>query len=384
MKSMLHGILVVLLSFGVALAQNNTATTTQNGDGNSAEVTQAGTQNQAVVNQTQSFNDGHIAVINQTTTDGSDGNLADVLQGQSSAEAYISQTGNANVSTSKQSGYNVLNVTQEGNDNVLGGYFNYADRAFQKNGGGSFASDMNVLSLTQTGSANMAGLWQEHHAEATIDQAGADNVARIYQSGAAFGDMNVATVAEYGDANTAELHQVGDGNKATAKLGHPNYVSNLNMATIEQEGYGNDASFSLLKGSNNVVSIDQTYGDNNYSEYSVKYGDNNQITAVDEGNYNRTRLNVTADWGSNSSGNAITVTKTGDYNYVAGAVAGSDNTINLLQNGNNNRVGTSWYTGDGINVQGNANLINISQMSDGNMSLNTVTGSGNTINVSQN
>jgi len=111
----------------------------------------------------------------------------------------------------------------------------------------------------------------------------------------------------------------GAGNSASITQGVSVYTSNNNEADLTQTGNDNSASFTLTWGDENNVTIDQI-GDNNYSEYSVKYGDMNTITADIEGNNNRTRLNVNTAWGNLSSGNSITVTKDGDYNWISGWV----------------------------------------------------------------
>lgn len=384
MKKLFTIAIGMLFVAAFAFGQSNQSTVTQNGSSNDASVDQTGPSNVSIIDQDQSFGGGHTAVVNQTSNPGAAGNLADLWQNQSSAEAYVTQVGASNQARSKQSGYNVLNVEQVGNGNVLGQYNDYSGRAFQKNGGGYFATDMNQLDLTQHGDANMAGTWQEHHAEAAIVQSGNENAGRVYQSGSPFGTINSASIDQNGDYNVADLHQFGDGNSATAYLGHPNYTSNLNKATVDQTGDGNNASFSMFMGDNNTASISQNGNDNN-SEYSVKYGDENTITANVQGDQNRTRLHINADWGMKSSGNTVTVTKTGFKNYVAGAINGDGNVVTITQTGDNNRVGTSWYTtGDGVSITGNANNVTIDQMSNGNQTFQTINGDGNTISVSQN
>ncbi|MGD8305252.1 MAG: hypothetical protein PVF17_01235, partial [Ignavibacteria bacterium] len=63
--------------------------------------------------------------------------------------------------------------------------------------------------------------------------------------------------------------------------------------------------------------------------------------------------------------------------------AGDNNAITLIQTGNDNYIGTDWYTTDGVVITGNSNMVKVKQLSDGNSSMNTVTGNGNTINVLQ-
>lgn len=85
-----------------------------------------------------------------------------------------------------------------------------------------------------------------------------------------------------------------------------------------------------------------------------------------------------------SSGNTINIQKLGNTNYVAGSIKGGSNMVDIVQNGNNNMIGTSWYTGDGVSITGNSNMVDVDQMSNGNSSLNSVAGNNNSISVMQN
>lgn len=172
----------------MTFAQNNSAIQTQTGNDNDAIVDQAGNDNESIIDQTSSFGTGQYAEVDQNGSE----NESDILQDRANAEAYIHQLGSQNQSASKQSGYNILDVYQEGNNNILSGYGTRA-RAYQKNGSGIFTSDMNEIDLYQLGNGNEAGVWQEHHAEATISQIGEGNNTQIFQSGPAFGDLNQST-----------------------------------------------------------------------------------------------------------------------------------------------------------------------------------------------
>jgi hypothetical protein len=371
-------ILSILLSVSIVFAQSNVSTSTQIGNGNSATVDQAGSQHESIIYQ-DTWGTGHTAVVNQNS--GAE-NFSDLLQDQRGAEAYVDQIGSSNTSGLKQSGPNTANIYQQGDGNVLGSYTDFTGKAFQKNGT-SFSDDSNVLDLDQLGNTNTAGTWQEHHAEATIMQNGNRNEAILYQSGQATGDLNLATIKQNGDDNSSDIYQFGEGNSASALSGHANYVSNLNNVVMKQVCDANTASFSLLWGDGNEADINQL-GSSNYTEYSVGYGDDNIATMKVTGDFNRTRFGITAPWGSQSSDNELSITKTGNYNYVSGSVVGDQNDITLVQEGNSNRIGTSWYTNDGVNITGDLNTVNVSQLSDGNSSINTVTGNNNTISVIQN
>jgi len=380
MKKLIMFVFVSMLAGSVAFAQNNNSDVKQKGNDHSATVAQAGAQHQSLVDQDAHFGSGHTAEVTQES-----GmlNYSNVMQRQANSEAYILQTGSENESRTRQAGYNVVDVLQEGDYNILGAYGNLGNAAYQKNGGGMWASDMNNLDLDQLGNSNEAGVTQEHHGDATVLQSGNSNEAGVRQGGAAFGALNEVAIAQHGDINMADAYQSGEGNKATIGQGVSAYTSNDNDASITQLGDGNNASFSLTWGDLNDVTVDQD-GNNNYSEFSVKYGDENTVSADVEGSSNRTRFHVNSDWGSMSSGNTINIQKLGNTNYVAGSIKGGSNMVDIVQNGNNNMIGTSWYTGDGVSITGNSNMVDVDQMSNGNSSLNSVAGNNNSISVMQN
>src|SRR5690554_6715343 len=177
MKQVSTLIVAILLTAGMACAQNggNDAAVTQTGNGNNATVDQQGSSHGVVIDQ-DTWGDGHNAEVYQNS---GSSNSADILQDQRGADAYVEQIGSNNVAGLKQSGPNDANISQVGDGNRLGSYNNIANRAFQKNGT-SFAGDMNWLDLDQVGNSNDAGVWQEHHGEVTIYQAGDNNASRAY------------------------------------------------------------------------------------------------------------------------------------------------------------------------------------------------------------
>ena len=347
----------LVFSTGIAFAQNNSTTVTQSGDDSDAVISQNGSSHEAIVNQNSGFGTGHIAEISQSN--GSD-NLSEVEQNQANAEAYVTQVGSDNESYTKQAGFNEMFVDQEGDGNVLTGY-DGGSVAYQKNGTGVFASDKNVLDLDQVGDFNTAGVWQEHHGDATIQQYGSDNDGQIYQSGSPNQALNQASITQ----------------------GVSAYTSNFNAADIRQNGEGNTASFGLQMGDHNDVDIDQI-GNQNYSELSIKYGDLNEVTMDVDGVGNRTRFSIDASWGAKSSSNVVNFSKTGDGNYLSGKIEGDGNMVDVSQTGNSNRVGTDWYTKDGVAIMGNSNTVSVTQMSNSNFSTVTVNGSNNTATVTQN
>jgi len=318
-------LITMLFTASMVFAQSNNATVDQNGNGNDAEVEQTGTLNNADINQ------------------GFEG------QGQNGADATISQSG-------------------VNNDAIIN------QRAWNNRG--------NEHSIEQIGTTNSAKV-DAYNGDnvGTILQNGDDNDALMQHGAAKEGDGNIE---QNGDENSALLRQYsGFGNSASIIQGVSNYSSNVNIANLKQIGNNNDAKFHLTWGDVNEVIIFQE-GDNNYSEYTVKYGDGNNVTVNVLGDNNRSRFNVNAAWGSTSSDNSLDIQKTGDGNYLSGKLEGDMNEVNVIQNGNNNRIGTSWYTTDGINIAGNSNLVNVSQFSDSNSAFVNVSGDTNTATISQN
>ena len=317
--------LALVFTAGLAFGQSNTSSVDQDGDDNQATVQQNGSDNMSTVKQ------------------GFDG------QGQNNAEAMIQQTGSENMATIKQRAW-------AGRDN---------DHTVEQNGS-SNSAQVDAFNGGNTGS---------------IEQIGNTNEALMQHGAAKFGE---ATIQQYGDENYARARQFqGENNSATIKQGNSAYESNGNYGDIRQEGSGNTASFSLKRGDDNDVSVSQD-GDQNYSEYSVASGDANKIDVSVGGSANRTRFSIDSDWPSFSSSNTLYVDKDGDTNYFTGSIKGSGNTVDVTQHGDDNRIGTSWYTKDGVSIAGDGNTATVSQMSDMNSASVTMSGSGNTATVTQN
>jgi hypothetical protein len=79
----------------------------------------------------------------------------------------------------------------------------------------------------------------------------------------------------------------------------------------------------------------------------------------------------------------ITVEKDGDTNYLAGSIEGDGNTVDVFQDGSNNRVGTDWYIKDGVNITGDSNMVDVMQNGSGHMSTTMINGNNNTATVMQ-
>ena len=350
MKKLFTLAFALVFSTGIAFAQNNDSDVSQSGGDNEATIQQVGSNNESDLSQSNFSNGsflGHEAGIYQ---DGAD-NVADVLSdgGTGTNVVDLDQLGTSNDATIAQKwGQNTAEVLQDGMDNEA----NVQHR-------GSYQSS------------------------ADVDQIGAYNFAEILdigQTGSNPNTLNEASIMQKGNDNIAGILQEGDGNKAASTIGP--YDSHRNSTNIHQDGNGNDASFTMQAGDDNVVKIDQV-GDQNDSEYFVKYGDANDIDVTVEGTSNRTRLSIDASWGSRSSNNTITVEKDGNTNYLSGSIEGYGNMVDVSQIGNDNRVGTSWYTKDGVAIAGDGNTVDVTQNGSGHMSTTMINGNNNTATVMQ-
>ena len=400
MKKLMSVLVMVIFMAGMVVAQNNQSEVAQTGDDNEATIEQLGQNNVSDLRQERrsgwpvvtSALDGNLYELHQ---EGS-GNVSKLGQNWGSSEAYVNQVGDNNQLTSSSTFSNSNNYYGESGFAIQGGSVLELDQIGDENVAGinQRAKD-NYADIDQVGNKNEVDVFQYSFGgvappafgnDAFVQQTGDENSTVITQSGdmGSSGRSNTASVAIDGDQNTTRVDQYGNQNSASMSVGHPNYAPSnyMNDVKMSQTGDNNTAAFGLQMGNNNMVDIDQA-GDNNWSEFSIKYGSENEANIDVDGNGNRSRISISTHWGYMSSRNTIDLVQDGDGNYASGDVEGDRNTITVTQMGLNNRVGTSWYTKDGFDVYGENNTITIDQMSDGNMSLNKVTGWNNTINVSQ-
>lgn len=304
-----------LLCGGVAFAQSNSSQTTQNGNGNSADVDQTGSSNSSIINQTQSFNGGHTADVTQEGTS----NLSDLLQDQSSAQATVIQKGGAdNEVRLKQSGNNeASDIYQEGSRNIVGSYSNIANRAFQKNGTGSFPNDKNTLDIEQIGEDNKIGLWQEHHATASlIKQEGDFNEAYIYQSGAPQNAIQSVSLTQTGDDHYADMNFYGEGNDFS--------LTQTGNANVGDNGLGNEVDLDVT-GDGNMGTLSQD-GTENYGDIDVTGSNNLTVDLMQDGTGNDAFMSITGD------DNSMSVSQTGSNHTATETIMGNNNSITVTQN----------------------------------------------------
>lgn len=471
----LFGALAIAAS--MSFAQNNEATSGQNGNNNEAEVLQTGMENTGTTSQEGDRNDAGILqgnfgsgnvqsnyAIGTINQDGDDNDAqVNQRQGFSGGTAVsihsVEQVGTFNVGKlTTFNGGNLGSVDQQGDDNYATGR--------QSNG-----PDQD-LSIYQQGNDNEADVWQSsgsgntavikqggdiggdinnNNGVARIDQEGSDNDATIQQrqgwnggtlvsdhSIDQLGDNNQAVFTTFNGGNTGTIDQVGDDNwaKGRQSVGSGNnidiaqdglanwaqveqinsasssalvtQIGEENIADVDQEGASNSvlieqgvyggaersSAVFVQNGENNyfeakmVRSFDNTVtgnqlGDNNYYRVGVRGSDNN-VSMDMEGDANRGSWTIgSLGWPHQPEGNDLSIDVDGDGNITSGSILGDNNEVTLIQEGNDNMIGTNWYSQDGVSIQGNSNQISVEQHSDGNSSFNTVVGNSNTINVVQ-
>lgn len=386
MKRLVSVLVAVFFMTGMVVAQN-TSTTTQTGDGNNATVDQQGSDHESIIEQqahsSGDLDDGNTVVVNQNS---GINNFSDVLQGNApalNAETYVDQVGSNNDFSIKQAGgSNWADIDQEGNGNIIGNYKNYSGRAVQINGNVIGQADKNFLEVDQLGDNNKLGVWQDHYADAKIEQNGNLNETNVKQTSAKYGELNEADVEINGNENITEVYQEGDGNDANMQVGHPSYVSSENNITITQDGNNNKATYSHQLGDENEVVIDQ-FGNSNESEITLENGSENVVSYDVDGTGNYADFYIDADWTDHSNENNLNIIQEGNSNLAVGKIHGDLNDVDIEQDGNNNMVGSDWWYSDGVNIMGSNNTVDIQQMNNGNSSLNSINGNGNTITVTQ-
>ena len=477
MKKLIAIFGVLAISAGMTFAQNNQATSAQNGNNNEAEVLQTGMENTATTSQEGDRNDAGIQ----------QGNFGGGNVQSNYAIGSIDQTGDDNTAQVNQrqgwaggSAVSIHSVEQVGNFNVgllttyNGGNFGSVEQIGDDNyANGSQANGPNHdLTIYQQGNENEANVWQgsgsnntavimqggdiggdinNNNGVARIDQRGSDNDATIQQrqgwnSGTLFsdhsidqlGDNNQAVFTTFNGGNTGTIDQIGDDNWASGRQS----VGSGNNIDIAQDGLGNWAKVEQINstsstalitqiGDENIADVDQTgtsnsvlielgvyggaersvaefvqngennyfetkmvssydntvtgnqLGDNNYYRVGVR-GSDNTVTMDMEGDANRGSWTIgSMGWPHQPEGNELSIDVDGDGNITSGTILGDNNEVTLIQEGNNNMIGTNWYSQDGVQIEGHMNTVSVGQFSDGNSSFNSVVGNSNTINVVQ-
>lgn len=248
MKTLLIICITIAVSSSLAFAQNNDATTSQDGDQNMVSVSQVGKGLEASVvqigNNNQADVDQHGLIHEAMIRQAGDHNQASIDHSQTWTRRFdteIIQTGSHNQSVSiahNQGTYNavaraVSRITQTGDWNeasqllVVGASGPRIDAVIEQSGDRNYAMQegLNVrnrvyLTIVQEGSDNQAAQLSGHrNVVAETYQTGDFNEAMTFQEGYVLeaiitqnGSMNDASVSQTGDFHSASVIQTGTGN----------------------------------------------------------------------------------------------------------------------------------------------------------------------------
>ncbi|NBC00298.1 MAG: hypothetical protein GVY15_05500 [Bacteroidetes bacterium] len=345
MKKLLTLAFAFVFMTGVAFAQSNDASTTQEVDDSEITIDQVGSQNEADVSQILG-NDNMLVNLDQ---EGSSNDASVTQQYGQWHEAQVSQAGSGNELTLLQDNTSTLaNVTQEGDNNE-------AD-IYQRNYSFAFGTYSSRVDLLQDGNGN----------DADIDMDGFRNFSDVSQ----IGDENQAFVTQDGDDNSVLIEQGVFGGASET------------VADFTQEGDGNYFETKQVRSLNNSVTGTQV-GDNNYYRASLR-GSDNTVTMDMVGDANRGSWSIgSLGWPHQPEGNTLTIDVDGDDNYSTGSIKGDYNTVDITQHGLGNRIGSSWYTTDGVTIEGSHNTATIMQTSDMNSAVLSQMGNSNTATITQ-
>jgi len=429
MKKLMSLLVMVIFMTGMAVAQNNSATATQNGDKNDIDQTQAGSSNTATVDQNtpganvvqgqnatqwQEGDDNSASIIQNTWGSNAEGNTTTQEQYGIGNEASAKSNGSLNTVTQVQDGelnrsslyvggsQNTVDVHQDGMSNIANGQL--------------LGDESNMVNVMQDGTSNMTVFRIEYGNgnDVDIDQIGDDNKVGGYGDPGVhiWGSSNVVDIDQYGNqekvevgkANEARVLIEGDGNESTIEQeGQYNQATHTmqgsavdgNVAETQQDGYYNKAevtqksdnnyAFQLQDAwapsdnimdndANNEADWNESYitqqGGTNNSAETYQFGDRNKATVVQEG-YNNILIADQGIWDQRPS---IGAANHGYENVLEAKMKGDGNEITTIQDGFKNTMKFDLY--DGSN---NRNTIDHAYQLGGDNTMNvTVKGDDNT------
>jgi trimeric autotransporter adhesin len=380
------------------VSTNNSATTNQFGDANALTVSQSNksSDNKATVRQgfsgavggPNSFNAVATVEQNGTGINASTDNTATVAQngvfvgtatirqnagvdGDSKFnKGTINQIGNSDVGTINQnnrSNNNEATLTQAG----FGGH----TATVNQNGSPTGVSSTNKAVVGQTGVLNQAtvnqlgidinagGVGNSNNNQAFVTQAGQNNKAFVNQNDGSF--SNVATVNQAGggagdlatiDQNTNAYTNAATINQGSLSTGG-NTASVLQQNTFSNGGTATINQNTTIGGGGNVGALVQgTPGAGTQSN-------GNAATLSQQGSFNQARLEQIDDL------NTASITQTGNYNIVRN-VSGAVGSF-AVQNGTSNTLTITQTSPGGAGLVGN--IANVSQIGNNNGSVITQT-----------
>jgi hypothetical protein len=157
----------------------------------------------------------------------------------------------------------------------------------------------------------------------------------------------------------------------------------MNEVNFLQDGNDNYLETRISRGDDNLVNGTQDGNNNFFRVMSLTRATGNTVNMNATGDGNRGSWGISGDHPESSDDNVLNITQAGNNNETAGQINGDENTVDIVQTGDGNNVGSDWYIKDGVNVVGDLNDVNIMQTGNGHSSLNNVVGNNNVINVMQ-
>ena len=361
-----------LLSGAVLMAMTTTATTAMAGDSKADAVGVASELGVSFVN--------NVNIIEQTSPDGAfDGNTATIVQ--TSAEsldgyngARITQEGEFNQATVYQDSDSSVGIAEAfGNDNT---------HYIQQTGVGAQSQmtatgDSNSMTVMQhetggfithravsdvTGDNNTVEITQDQNGQwgYAREVAGSDNTIVIEQVGDNWNEAYVDRLQ--GDNNSVEISQDGYYNIASVK----DMVSSDSSISITQTGDRQRLNVDNLTGDGNVLDIEQHGGGTTGNSLNAEdmAGGDNTIVAVQDGAANSITLAANDEGGNTyqnfqegdnnesvmesvGTGNDFWVEQVGDSNIAYVGAAGDDNNGAIDQYGNGNEAAIAEFSGSG-------------------------------------
>jgi hypothetical protein len=259
--------------------------------------------------------------------------------------------------------YNIFNVTEvTGNDNFIGI---------------SVVGDNSRISFAVVGSEN----------DITLQQVGNDNAVSF---GVFEGDGETVFVEQYGEGNSASvdtlfsefntysIYQDGVGN-----TGYTGTLGMFNTLLVQQSGDFNDASTVNFNGSVNYVDVTQIGNENlGLAEAVIEAGEaanGNGVMLSQEGNQNDGAITLATSGESNN--NIIMAEQYGELNLLDLVVNGSDNFVQIIQEGSGN-----WVTaedGGTFMMTASSTSFMVTQFGNENLVTGSISGTSGEISISQ-
>lgn len=357
----------------------NTGESIQNGTSNAVQVRQAGTSQSVLTNQDGTTNLARVFQTGEVQAQSGVLNFAEVDQDGFNNESTIEQQGDGNNAMVEQNNDNdtdanraliMQGVGQQAEDN---------EAMIDQNGEGNSASTLQIFDNSdawtiQDGTNNTseiiqnAGPNQSQGQFALVTQSGEGNESLVNQDNAPGSDArNMAYTAQSGSNNSAEQNQSAEGSTGNIAVISQGVSNQIFQAPAAEQAYFNTAALdpSILGGTNNILGSDngvafqQQTGDGNQG-FIGQYADTNDSNngaQIQDGNNNAAAILQNAFGSPNGNGN------TGRQEQY-----GSDNSLGLMQNGNNHRA-LQVQSGDANSAlstqRGRNNNLNIFQEGNG-------------------